>query len=183
MDLNSLGNISRAQRDTPGAVAALREAFEMGRRTIGEDRLNTIAFEVNLGRALQEGGKTEEGEVLLRQALARLDTTMAEHRQWYVNARSGLGLALVSQGQAAQARDLLEPTVDFARRQLGEAHLRTTDARLALGRALLATHEYGRAQPLLETAAAAFEAQRKVQPYFAAEAAAALAELRRRRGG
>jgi serine/threonine-protein kinase len=182
LDLNSLGNILRAQRDTPGAVAALREAFDMGRRTLGDDRVNTIAFSINLGRALQEGGTAEEAEVLLRQAVGRLDTTRADHRQWYVNARSGLGLALVAEGRAAEATDLLGPTVEFARRYLGETHLRTTDARLALGRALLASHQYARAEPLLKTAAAAFDAQRKAQPYFADEAAAALAELRRRRG-
>jgi hypothetical protein len=182
LDLNSLGNLRRALRDTPGAVAALREAFDMGRRILGDDRVNTIAFSINLGRALQEGGTADEAEVLLRQAVAKLDTTRADHQQWYVNARSGLGLAMIARGRPAEARDLLEPTVDFARRHLGETHIRTSDARLALGRALLVNREYARAEPLLEAAAAAFEAQRKAQPYFAAEAAAALAELRRRRG-
>ena len=67
-------------------------------------------------------------------------------------------------------------------RMVGVEHVRTNDAQLALGRALLGTREYARAEPLLRTAAAAFEQQRKQQPVFAAQSAAALAELRRRRG-
>jgi len=51
-----------------------------------------------------------------------------------------------------------------------------------LGRILVALGEYDRAEPLLRTAAAAFGQQRKAQPIFAAQSAAALAELRRRRG-
>jgi len=50
-----------------------------------------------------------------------------------------------------------------------------------LGRALLAAREYANAEPILRAAAATFEKQRKAQPYFAAQAAAALAELQSRR--
>jgi hypothetical protein len=98
-----------------------------------------------------------------------------------VYARTGLALVLLDVGHATEARDLLAPVVPFAERTLGADHIRTNDARLALGRALLATREYGRAEPLLRRAAAAFEEQRKAQPIFAAQSAAALAELRRRR--
>ena len=120
---------------------------------------------------------------MLREASSRLDTANAGHRAWYVNAQSGLGLALVSQSRAAAARDLLEPTVRMALGQFGEEHVRTADARLALGRALLATREYAEAEPILRAAAGTFEKQRKAQPYFAAQAAASIAELRRLRAG
>jgi hypothetical protein len=45
----------------------------------------------------------------------------------------------------------------------------------------LATREYALAEPVLRAAATTLEKQRKIQPYFAAEAAAALAELRNHR--
>jgi hypothetical protein len=98
-----------------------------------------------------------------------------------VNAQTGIGLALMALGRAADARDALEPLVRFARTQLGEEDIRTADAQLALGRALLATGEYARAEPVLRAAASTLEKQRKAQPYLAAEAAEALAELRRHR--
>jgi hypothetical protein len=88
---------------------------------------------------------------------------------------------LIAQGRAAEARDLLEPGVQLALRQFGEQHVRTADARLALARVLLATREYAQAEPFLKAAAATYEKQRKSQPYFAAEAAAVLAELRNHR--
>jgi serine/threonine-protein kinase len=180
LDLNSLGNIRRLQGDLSGAVAYFREALGQARRLLGEDHVSTMAVGVNLGRALEAQGRAKEAEQLLRPLSGKLDSANAGHRVWYVSARSGLGLAMVAQGRAQEARDLLEPTLELARRQLGEEHLRTADARLALGRALLANGEYARAEPILRAAAATFERQRAAQPYFAAEAAAALAELRQR---
>jgi serine/threonine-protein kinase len=176
-DLNNLGNMRRLQSDAPGAVKYFREALDLGRRLLGDNHLNTIAFSINLGRALQAQGDAAEAERLLSAASGKLDTADAGQRAWYVNARSGLGLALVAEGRAAEARDLLEPAVELARRHFGEEHVRTADARLALGKALLATREYARAEPVVRAAAAAFEKQRKTQPYFAAQAAAALGEL------
>jgi hypothetical protein len=126
-------------------------------------------------------GEAEEAGRLLRGAASRLDTANAYHRPWDVNAQTGIGLALMARGRAADARDALEPLVRFARTQLGEEDIRTADAQLALGRALLATGEYARAEPVLRAAASTLEKQRKVQPYLAAEAAEALAELRRHR--
>jgi tetratricopeptide (TPR) repeat protein len=180
LELNNLGNLRRLRGDVPGAVQYFREAVGLTRRLLGEDHISTIFSTINLGRALQAQGNAAEAERLLREASTRLDTANAGHRAWYVNAQSGLGLALVAQSRAAAARDLLEPTVRMALGQFGEEHVRTADARLALGRALLATREYAEAEPILRAAAATFERQRKAQPYFAADASAALAELRDR---
>ena len=179
--LNSIGNIRRSQGDLPGAVNHFREAVETVRRVSGDDHQNTIFYTINLGRAVLAQGGTEEAERLLRGAASRLDSANAYHRPWYVNAQTGIGLALVSRGRATEARDGLESLLRFARTHLGEEHLRTSDAQLALGRALLATGEYARAEPVLRAAAGTFEKQRKAQPYFAAQAAEALAELRRHR--
>jgi len=181
-DLNNLGNLRRLELDVPGAVTYFREAVAMGRQVLGDDHLNTIALTINLGRALQTAGNGAEAERLLRGARDKLDTAKASHHVWYVNAQTGLGLVLAAAGRGAEARDLLEPTVEFSRRHLGENHIRTQDAQLALGRALLANREYAKAEPVLVAAAAAFEPQRRTQPYFAAQASAALAEVRRRRG-
>ncbi len=178
LDLNSLGNIRRLQGDVPGAVEYLREALRQARRLLGEDHVTTMAISVNLGRALEAQGRAGEAEQLLRTVSSKLDPANAGHRVWYVSAQSGLGLALVAQGRPDEARGPLEQAVELARQQLGEDHVRTADARLALGRALLATGEYARAEPILRAAAATFEKQRKAQPYFAAQAAAAMAELR-----
>jgi tetratricopeptide (TPR) repeat protein len=180
-DLNDLGNIRRLQNDLPGAVAYFRESVAMSRRQLGDDHLTTIAVAINLGRALQAQGHQAEAERILRGAASRLDPADAGRRAWYVNAQSGLGLALVAEGRASEARDLLEPTVELARQQFGEEHVRTADARLALGMALLSTGEYARAEPVVRAAAAALEKKRKSQPYLAAQASAALAELRRER--
>jgi tetratricopeptide (TPR) repeat protein len=181
VDLNNLGNLLRLENDLPGAVRYFREALRLARRVLGEDHFTTTVVTINLGRALQAQGNAVEAEQLLRAASSKLDTTNAAHRAWYVNAQSGLGLALVAQGRAADAKDLLERAVELARQQLGEEHVRTGDARLALGQALLATGEYAKAEPIVRAAAATFEKQRKSQPYFAAQASAALAELRRHR--
>ncbi len=181
MNLNDLGNLRRLAGDAPGAVRYLRESVALARRTLGEDHFNTHAVTINLGRALVAEGNLAEAERLLRGASFRLDTANAAHRPWYVNAQSGLGLVLVAQGRAAEARDLLEPVVRMARAQLGAEHVRTADVELALGKALLATREYAKAEPVLRAASATFEKQRKTQPQFAAQAAAALAELRRYR--
>jgi tetratricopeptide (TPR) repeat protein len=162
-------------------VRYFREALRLARRVLGEDHFTTTVVTINLGRALQAQGNAVEAEQLLRAASSKLDTTNAAHRAWYVNAQSGLGLALVAQGRAADVKDLLERAVELARQQLGEEHVRTGDARLALGQALLATGEYAKAEPIVRAAAATFEKQRKSQPYFAAQASAALAELRRHR--
>jgi tetratricopeptide (TPR) repeat protein len=161
-------------------VQYFRESLGQARRMLGEDHINTLAITTNLGRALEAQGSAAEAERLLRDASARLDPANASQRVWYVNAQSGLGLALVAQGRAAEARDLLEPAVELARRELGAENIRTADAELALGRALLATEEYATAKPLLLAAQAYFGKQRERQPYFAAQAAAALAELRSR---
>ena len=64
-------------------------------------------------------------------------------------------------------------------RAVGAEHVRTADARLALGRALLATREYARAEPVLRAAAARSSSSGRRSRIFAAQAAAALAELRR----
>ena len=181
-DLNNLGNVRRLLGDDRGGEVYFREAVDQAQRTLGEDHINTTALRVNLARTLEARGKAAEAEAILRVAVAKLDSARAEHRPWWVNAQTGLGLALLDQGRAVEARDLLAPVVPFSERAVGAEHVRTNDARLALGRALLATREYARAEPLLRTAAAAFEQQRKAQPIFAAQSAAALAELRRRRG-
>ena len=181
--LNDLGTLARLQGDLPRAVPYLREAAGMARRQLGEDHLSTLAVSVNLGRALEDQGNLAEAEQLLRGALEKLDPATGAHRGWYVGAQSGLGLVLIARGRAAEARDRLEPVVELARRELGEEHPRTSDARLTLGRALLATREYDRAEPVLRAAAEALERQRKSQPVLAAQAAAALAELRKHRGG
>jgi tetratricopeptide (TPR) repeat protein len=180
-DLNNLGTVRRLRNDLPGAIGYFREAVGQARRLMGEDHINTIAASVNLGRALQAQGNAAEAEQLLRGASDKLDTANAGQLVWYLNAQSGLGLALVAQGRKTEARDLLERAVELARQHFGEDHLRTADARLAFGRALLATHEYARAEPVLKAAAATFEKQRKAQPVFAAQAAAALAALRHHR--
>jgi serine/threonine-protein kinase len=181
LDLNNLGTVRRLQNDVPGAVEYFRESAALARRLLGEDHISAIAVSINLGRALEAQGNAAEAEQLLRRASAKLDTANAAHRAWYVNAQSGLGLALVAQGRAAEARDLLEHAVELARREFGDEHVRTADAQLALGRALLATREYDKAEPVLRAAAASLERQRKTQPYFAAQAAGALEELRRHR--
>jgi serine/threonine-protein kinase len=180
--LNNLGNIRRALGDDPGSEAAFREAIDQGRRTIGDDHINTIAFGVNLGRLLEAEGRTAEADTILRSAVAKLDSARVEHWPWWVSARTGLALVLLDRQRAGEARDLLAPVVTFSERKVGAEHVRTNDARLALGRVLVALGEYDRAEPLLRTAAAAFGQQRKAQPIFAAQSAAALAELRRRRG-
>jgi eukaryotic-like serine/threonine-protein kinase len=181
VDLNNLGTIRRLQNDLPGAVGYFREAVGQARQLLGEDHISTIAASINLGRALQAQGNAAEAERLLRGASGKLDTANAAHRAWYLNAQSGLGLALVAQGRATEARDLLERAVQLARQEFGEDHIRTADAQLALGRALLATREFARAEPVLRAAAATLEKQRKAQPVFAAQAAAALAQLRNHR--
>ena len=182
MDLNNLGNVRRLLGDNPGAERYLREAVDQAQRTLGDDHINTIAVRVNLARTLEAQGKAVEAEAILRAAVAKLDSARAEHQQWWVNGQTGLALALLDQGRATEARDLLAPVVPFSERAVGAEHVRTNDARLALGRALLATRDYARAEPLLQRAAAAFGQQRKQQPIFAAQSAAALSELRRRRG-
>jgi len=181
IDLNNLGNVRRLLGDNRGGEGYFREAVDQAERTLGDDHINTIAVRINLARTLEAEGKAAEAEAILRAAIAKLDSARADHQPWWVNARTGLGLALLDQGRATEARDLLAPVVPFSERAVGEEHVRTNDARLALGRALLATREYERAEKLLQRAAAAFGQQRKVQPVFAAQSAAALAELRRRR--
>lgn len=182
MDLNSLGNVRRLQNDPRGAVRYFREGVALSRRVLGENSTNTTAISINLGRALVAEGSPGEAETLLAAAANKLDTADANQRIWYLNAVSGLGLALIAQGRAAEARPLLESAVELSRRNLGETHLRTADARLSLGRALLATGRYDEAEPVLLAASAVFEKQRRAQPYFAAQAAAALAQLRDQRG-
>ncbi|MFL5492925.1 MAG: tetratricopeptide repeat protein [Gemmatimonadales bacterium] len=181
LDLNNLGNVRRLLGDNRGGEAYLREAVDQAQRTLGDDHINTIALRLNLARTLEARGKAAEAEAILRVAVAKLDSARADHQPWWVYGETGLALTLLDQGRASEARDLLAPVLPFSERAVGDEHVRTNDARLALGRALLATREYARAEPLLRRAAASFAQQRKVQPVFAAQSAAALAELRRRR--
>ena len=182
VDLNNLGNVSRLLGKDETAEGYFREAMAQSRQALGDDHVNTLAISINLARLLQVERKTAEAEAILHSTLGKLDSARAEHQPWWVNARTGLALVLLDQRRGAEARDLLEPLVPFAERALGAEHIRTNDARLALGRVLTATGDYDRAEPLVRRAAAAFELQRKAQPVFAAQSAAALAELRRRRG-
>ena len=182
LGLNDLGNIRRLQGDLPGAVDYFRQAVKISRRALGDDHISTIACTVNLGRALQAQGNTAEAAELLRAAAEKLDTANADRLPWYVYAQSGVGLTLVAQGHATEGRDLLEPVVKLAGERLGRDNVRTADARLALGKALLATGEYARAEGELRTASAWFEKKRKVQPFLAADARSALADLERHRG-
>ena len=180
-DLNNVANVRRLQNDPRGAVKLFREAVAMSHRVLGDKHTNTIGISINLGRALLAEGSPAEAEEVLASAAGRLDTADATQRIWYLNAASGLGSVLVAEGRAAEALPLLESTARLASRTLGEQHLRTADARLALGRALLATHDYAAAEAQLLAASAFFEKQRRSQPYFAAQTAAALAQLRNQR--
>ena len=177
MNLNDIGNIRRLQGDLAGSVEYFRQALAMSGRTNGNDHINTLVVMLNLGRALEAQGKAVEAEELLRSTAAKLNASDPGHLPHYLNAQTGVGLTLLQQGRAVEARNLLEPVVKLASEKLGEAHMRTADARLALGKAFLATGDYARAEAELRAASVVLEAKKKTQPFMAADARAALAEL------
>jgi serine/threonine-protein kinase len=178
VDHNNVGVVRALRNDMPGAVQSFRQALAIQRKVVGDDHINTIAFSINLGRALHTLGENGEADSLLRAAATALDTTNAAHRPWYANAQTGLALVDLTQGRTAEAVSRLERAVDFSTRHLGDDHVRTHDARLALGKALIANGQPARAEALLRAAAAYFEKNRKVEPVFSAQAAAALGELK-----
>ena len=105
--LNSVANVRRLLGDDPGAEALFREAADQARRALGDDHVNTIAINVNLGRTLEAEGRTARPRRSSARRSARLDTARAAHQPWWVNARTGLALVLLDRRRAAEARDLL----------------------------------------------------------------------------
>ena len=163
-------------------MAILRPVLAANIRLVGGSNLGTITISVNFARALDEAGKDQEAEPLLRSALAKLDTTNADQQLVVIPARIGLGRVLVNTHRAKEALPLLESVVAMSRARQGPQHWRTGESEVVLARCWMELGRADSADAPLRDGRAVLDKQRRSHPLLGKEADAAggrFAEMRK----
>ena len=124
---------------------------------------------VNLGRALADGGHFAESEVLLRGALAKLDTSNADEQPLIIPARVGLGRVLLGTNRAPDGLPVMTSAVTMSLARLGAEHWRTGEAWLVLAECHLAMGDATDAEEPLRKANAVLPKLRKSHSSLAIE--------------
>jgi eukaryotic-like serine/threonine-protein kinase len=161
--------------DLEQAIPLLRDAHAKFGRLLGEKHRDYAGTGLELARVLLESGNVSEAETLAR-------SVSAESSKGSTLAASGqvvLARALARQGRGTEAVAVAESALKSSLELFTGSDWRIAEARLALGEALAASGQRSRAEPVLQEASAALFEQRHAQPRLAAQAAAALARLRR----
>jgi len=168
-DLNELASVLRMRGQPDSAAVILDRVLAINRRILGEGHRNTIAVEVQRGRALREGGRYREAAAQFREALAKLNTDNPDTDPFRVLALTGLGRSLVQVGSAEEALGILQSAVETGATRLGPDNYRTAEAHLGLGECLLALGRGPEAEAEIQRARTIMAPQAKAQPVLMAE--------------
>jgi tetratricopeptide (TPR) repeat protein len=180
-DLNELASVLRLRGRPDSAASILRRVLVQNRKLLGEGHRNTVAVQVNFGRALRESGRFEEAAAVFRDALTRLEPDNPDTDPFRVTAATGLGRSLVELGETEEALGILQSVLAESSRKLGPDNSRTAEAHLGLGECLLAVGRRREAESSFLAARAIMEPQRRTQPAMMAEIERAFRRLKSNR--
>ncbi|MEM7204112.1 MAG: FG-GAP-like repeat-containing protein [Planctomycetota bacterium] len=114
------GTALRKLRDYTRAEESFREALRLRRRVHGAKSAEVAMTKSLLGAVLGDQGRNNEGEVLLREALAQLERGESPQRELQVaGSKRDLGNLLAPQQRFAEAEPLLAAALEVFRRELG----------------------------------------------------------------
>lgn len=115
--------------------------------------------ELQLGSALVQLGRSEEGMPLLDSAVARFGLVLGEGHSTTAHAVFAQGEALHRSGLAVEAEPVMREALDGLRRALGDEHRDSAAARVGLAGVLRTLRRHAEAAEELELALEVFEAQ------------------------
>jgi len=119
------------------AEALLRAVVEVRQRRFGRDHPRTLTAMFKLGRILSFWmSRFEEGDALLREALARAERTLGERHATSMSARGGLAASCFKQERFADAEPLYRTQLEFERSEFGARHPRVLVTANNLGQTL-----------------------------------------------
>ncbi|REK12547.1 MAG: serine/threonine protein kinase [Planctomycetota bacterium] len=106
------------------AVALAEEAFEMGRRSLGEDHAFVEVFALYTPRALEWAGRTDAAENLFQAAAERLRAEGRSRGYFYARHLAFLSLLRRGQGREEEGVRLMEEAIEIFREVLGDESYR-----------------------------------------------------------
>jgi len=156
-------NIFRAVEATIGfeevnkqVIAIMREWMaQCGHEALGKMRESdrpVSSLQSNLGRLLQDQGKFQESESLLREAMEACRRSLDDSHPQYLAGLGNLGRILQLQGKLVEAEPLLRGSLEGRRKILGDTHPDTLKNLNHLGVLLQKQGKPAEAEPFLREA-------------------------------
>jgi tetratricopeptide (TPR) repeat protein len=133
--LDAQGDVARRRGRLAQAALSGREAAAIQVRVSGEENPRLALYRAHTGAALCAAGQREEGERLLRDAVAALQRAFPDGHFDLATGLFLLGEALMNSGRAAEARPLLQRALEWRQAHLGPGDPRTVIVRTVLGKA------------------------------------------------
>ncbi len=126
--LNNISAAARMQGRVGEAETYLREAIEIGRRTLGAEHPQVVRFDISLSTILSELGRRDEAIVILRSALDVLRRTLRENHPDVLRNQRILGNQLAKSNRLAEAEPLLRHAYEQYSLQFGKEHQQTLES-------------------------------------------------------
>ncbi len=127
--LHTLGSTYLALGKYDQAHDHLSTALQLRRDGLGNEHPETLASEIEDGRALFLRGDIEEGETALRRVLERCEVILGADQPLTLAAALEVGLVLRERGSYDEAEAVFRRVVDGRRALFGDDHLLTLAAR------------------------------------------------------
>ncbi|MEE4271739.1 MAG: serine/threonine-protein kinase [Thermoanaerobaculales bacterium] len=131
--LHTLGATYLALGEYETSIEHLTAAAELRRRRLGPDAEDTLATELQIGRARFDMGEIDDGEQILREVLQRCSRSLGPDELLCLAAAQEVAGVLVSRGDYDEAEPMLERVVAGRRGILGEDDPLSISSREALG--------------------------------------------------
>jgi tetratricopeptide (TPR) repeat protein len=148
----SLAGLCFREGDYAKAEAVYKEALELQRRVLGEERLDTLNSMSNLARVYVSEGQYAKAEPLYTKAVELLRRVNGEDHPDTITSMKDLAALYRYEGRYAEAEPLFLKVVEVRRRLLGSQHAATRDAIAALADLRLAQQRYPEAESFLREA-------------------------------
>ena len=120
--LNNLAGIHLARREYEEAAAMLQETLDLRMSVLGEEHSLTLQGMSNLGIALVQSGRTDEGLELLERAAKGYAALGAEGREGHGRVLSVLSGAAMAGGRWEAAEDHARRSLELQEERLGLEH-------------------------------------------------------------
>jgi serine/threonine protein kinase/Tfp pilus assembly protein PilF len=145
---NTYDAVGRTDLGLPHAQAA----YDLYRRTLGEDHRDTIGAHNDLGVMYLSSGKYTEAEKHFRDAHDRARRVLGPEDALTLNAEGNLAASLRQQGRFDEAEPLYRHTLEATRRTLGSNSVEAMRAANNLGLLLHKQERFAEAEPLYRQA-------------------------------
>jgi len=116
------------------------------RKASGDDHPETLVAVSGLARLLQDEGKLDEAEPMLREVLARFRRVVGENHPDTISAITNHAGILALQKKLQEAEPLWRESVERALRVFGKDHARTGANRMNFGRTLTVQKQFTAAE-------------------------------------